>query len=93
MDALFQDGKHLREGLQCPLAHFLVGILKPWGKSIKDLLKEKKSRVHGNAGLAGVGWDNFCIPESGTQTYTNTFPMKKSSSQKGTGKKGETDMY
>lgn len=38
MYAVFQERNHLRKGLQGPLAHFLVGILKPRGKSVKDLL-------------------------------------------------------
>lgn len=40
VDTLFQDGKHLCKGFQCPLVYFLVGIVKRWDKSIKDLLRE-----------------------------------------------------
>lgn len=40
VQALSQEGDHLGEGLQCPLVHFLVGILKPWGESIEDLSRE-----------------------------------------------------
>jgi hypothetical protein len=45
--ALFEEGEHLGKGLQCPLVHFLVGILKPWGESIKDLLREQKPTAYG----------------------------------------------
>lgn len=93
MYAVFQERNHLRKGLQGPLAHFLVGILKPWGKSIKDLLRGEKSRVCGNSGLAGVGWDPFCIPERGPQTCTRAFPRKKSSApQRGNRQEGGTDV-
>ena len=44
MYAVFQERNHLCKGLQGPLAHFLVGILKPWGKSIKDLLRGENNQ-------------------------------------------------
>lgn len=81
VDALSQDGKHLCEGFQRPLVHFLVRIVKPWGKSIKDLLREQKSE---SMGLAEVSWDSSPIPEVDPQTCANIFPALRSSTpQKG----------
>ena len=57
VDALFQDGKHLCEGLQRPLVHFLVGIVKPWGENIKDLLTEQKI-----TGVCGLGRRQLKLP-------------------------------
>lgn len=66
--ALFEEGDHLGKRLQCPLVHFLVGILKPWGESIKDLLREQKPGAHGNPGWeesyspATLGRGSSCLP-------------------------------
>lgn len=90
VDALFQDGKHLCEGLQRPLVHFLVGIVKPWGENIKDLLTEQKKnkslwawQASAETTPASLEW----IP----RPVASTLPvMKKSSSpQKGNRHKEE----
>lgn len=66
VDALFQDGKHLCEGFQRPLVHFLVGIVKSWDKSIKDLSRGTKSKFVGLAGVRPLRLP--CIPEMDPQT-------------------------
>lgn len=87
VQVLFEEGDHLGEGLQRPLAHFLVGILKPWGESIKDLLRKQKPRTHGNPGWAGLSQcrqlgahpaqlselsrDSSCIPDLCQSTLKN----------------------
>lgn len=63
--ALSEERNHLGKGLECPLVHFLVGILKPWGESIKDLWREQKPRAHGSPSWAGVPQPNQA-PSAGT---------------------------
>lgn len=84
VQALSEEGNHLGEGLQRPLVHFLVGILKPWGESIEHLLREQKPRARGNqAGRSPTAQPPTpaggpCGPDRRHPTWARTLSVAKS---------------